>query len=230
MLSKVRGCRCVLQFPMQVDSIRRTLFISSPIFAKKCHYETLGVPKTASQGEIRNAYLEKVKDCHPDANPDDDKTHKAFLSLQEAYSILKNKYTRTRYDLDNDAFEKGDDFRRKDEQYWDIYGRKVNDQQQDFHSNDFELRKVENMYIQIGASVFVGILGLLLWSHLDSRYTLKTKALAGHIADHMGVGTFCSCDRCLALPKTEKTRTRLGYHSTLKGCPCSTCKAVRHGK
>lgn len=65
----------------------------------KCHYETLGIEKTASVKEIRNAYLKKSKLCHPDLNPDDETLHAKFVVVNEAYSVLGDKAKKEEYDV-----------------------------------------------------------------------------------------------------------------------------------
>ena len=57
----------------------------------RCHYETLGVPRTASPEDVRNAYLEKTKLYHPDKNLDNENTRAKLLQVQEAYESLRNK-------------------------------------------------------------------------------------------------------------------------------------------
>jgi len=70
---------------------------------KKDPYTVLGVSKSASQKDIRDAYIEKSKLCHPDTST----THNSgeeFAELAEAYKILSDKTRRTNYD--NECFKK----------------------------------------------------------------------------------------------------------------------------
>lgn len=73
-------------------------------------YTILGVPRTASEGEIKKAYRRKAKDLHPDQHPGDDAKADAFKRVSSAYEILSDGSKRAQYDrgeIDADGQPRG---------------------------------------------------------------------------------------------------------------------------
>lgn len=66
--------------------------------AYKDYYKTLGVPKSASQKEIRSAYRKLAAKHHPDRNQDDAGAEEKFKEIGEAYAVLKDEEKRRFYD------------------------------------------------------------------------------------------------------------------------------------
>ena len=66
--------------------------------AKRDYYEVLGVPKTATDAEIKSAYRKKAKECHPDLHPNDHTAEERFKELSEANEVLSDADRRSRYD------------------------------------------------------------------------------------------------------------------------------------
>jgi len=73
----------------------------------KDYYATLGVPKGASQDEIRKAFRRLARQHHPDVAKDKKNAESKFKEINEAYEVLGDAEKRKRYD------ELGADWDRK---------------------------------------------------------------------------------------------------------------------
>jgi DnaJ-class molecular chaperone len=69
------------------------------------HYETLGVPRTASAEDIRKAYRELARKYHPDLHPDDAAAKEKFKKVQTAFDVLNDQSKREMYDRYGSSFE-----------------------------------------------------------------------------------------------------------------------------
>ena len=61
-------------------------------------YEVLGVPKTATDDEIKKAYRKLARESHPDANQGDPAAEERFKEIQGAYDKLSYAEKRKQYD------------------------------------------------------------------------------------------------------------------------------------
>lgn len=61
-------------------------------------YLILGVPRSASESEIKKAYRQKAKTLHPDQHPGDAGKAEAFKKLSSAYDILGDEVKRAQFD------------------------------------------------------------------------------------------------------------------------------------
>uniref|UniRef100_A0AAR2J6Y9 DnaJ homolog subfamily A member 3, mitochondrial n=2 Tax=Pygocentrus nattereri TaxID=42514 RepID=A0AAR2J6Y9_PYGNA len=73
-------------------------FHSSSVRHGEDYYSVLGVPRTATQKEIKKAYYQMAKKYHPDTNPDDPQAKEKFAKLAEAYEVLSDEVKRKQYD------------------------------------------------------------------------------------------------------------------------------------
>jgi curved DNA-binding protein len=62
------------------------------------YYETLGVPKTASEDEIRSAFRKLARKYHPDVAKDKKSAEEKFKEINEAYEVLSDPEKRKKYD------------------------------------------------------------------------------------------------------------------------------------
>lgn len=61
-------------------------------------YDALGVAKTATASEIKQAYRKLARKNHPDLHPDDATAEARFKAISAAYDLLKDPATRARFD------------------------------------------------------------------------------------------------------------------------------------
>lgn len=65
---------------------------------KKDYYEVLGVPRNASEEEIKKSYRKLAMKYHPDRNPGDMASEEKFKEAAEAYEVLRDQEKRGIYD------------------------------------------------------------------------------------------------------------------------------------
>ncbi len=77
---------------------------------EKDFYATLGVPKSASAGDIKKAYRKLAQQYHPDTNPGNIVAEDKFKEVSHAYSVLSDKETRAKYDEARELYASGGGF------------------------------------------------------------------------------------------------------------------------
>jgi len=65
---------------------------------KRDYYEVLGVDRKADESTLKRAYRELARKYHPDINPDAASAEDKFKEINEAYNVLSDPGTRSRYD------------------------------------------------------------------------------------------------------------------------------------
>jgi len=78
--------------------------------AGKDYYNILGVNRSASEREIKQAYRRLARKYHPDINPGDKSAEEKFKQVNEAYEVLSDKEKRSKYDQFGDQWRYADQF------------------------------------------------------------------------------------------------------------------------
>jgi len=77
----------------------------------KDYYESLGVPRTASDADIKKAFRKLAREFHPDVAKDKKKAEEKFKEINEAYEVLSDKDKRAKYDELGPNWKSGAEFR-----------------------------------------------------------------------------------------------------------------------
>jgi curved DNA-binding protein len=62
------------------------------------YYRTLGVPRTASQADIKKAFRKLARESHPDKHAGDKNAERRFKEINEANAVLSDPAKRSKYD------------------------------------------------------------------------------------------------------------------------------------
>ena len=62
------------------------------------YYRTLGIPRSASQAEIKKAFRKLARESHPDKHPGDSGAERRFKEINEANAVLSDPAKRAKYD------------------------------------------------------------------------------------------------------------------------------------
>src|SRR5712672_737710 len=77
----------------------------------KDYYEVLGVPRTASEAEIKKAFRKLAREFHPDVAKNKKQAEEKFKELNEAYEVLGDPAKRKKYDELGANWSSGSEFR-----------------------------------------------------------------------------------------------------------------------
>jgi curved DNA-binding protein len=77
----------------------------------KDYYESLGVPRTASEADIKKSFRKLARLYHPDVAKDKKKAEEKFKEINEAYEVLSDAGKRKKYDELGANWKSGAEFR-----------------------------------------------------------------------------------------------------------------------
>ncbi|MEV7417834.1 molecular chaperone DnaJ [Streptomyces sp. NPDC089919] len=81
--------------------------MSTKDFVEKDYYKVLGVPKDATEAEIKKAYRKLAREFHPDANKGNAEAEERFKEISEANDVLADAKKRKEYDEARALFGNG---------------------------------------------------------------------------------------------------------------------------
>jgi tetratricopeptide (TPR) repeat protein len=90
--------------PSPVDTRRIEIQEAYEGLPARTHYEVLGIPRDATEAQVKEAYFRLAKRFHPDVHHDEalhdlrDKLEAVFIRLGEAYEVLRNPRIRMSYE------------------------------------------------------------------------------------------------------------------------------------
>jgi curved DNA-binding protein len=87
----------------------------------KDYYETLGVPRGASDADIKKAFRKLAREYHPDVAKNKKQAEEKFKEINEAYEVLGDPAKRKRYDELGANWRSGAEFRPPPG--WESFGR-----------------------------------------------------------------------------------------------------------
>ena len=97
------------------------------------YYQTLGVAKTATDKDIKNAYRKLARKYHPDLNPNDTEANKKFQQLNEANEVLSDPEKRKKFDQYGEHWQHGEEHAQAQQQ-----ARQQQSRQQGSYGSQFE--------------------------------------------------------------------------------------------
>uniref|UniRef100_A0A915PPZ8 J domain-containing protein n=1 Tax=Setaria digitata TaxID=48799 RepID=A0A915PPZ8_9BILA len=186
MINFTRNC---LHFERPLFAILIERSLASYVRRKRNHYDVLGVPYDATAEEIKNAFVKKSQELHPDGknfNPEvirsmdkyaPDLTEQ-FMQLKTAYDILRRSVRRKQYDQMM-GIERLKRFTKKSENLYDIGDKQYNVVQnfamsaREFVSRDFYVRLADSsdnslLYFTGGGLLVILVLQKLYVWYLES--------------------------------------------------------------
>ena len=81
------------------------------------YYGTIGVPRSASDKDIRQAFRRLARKYHPDLNPGDEEAEDRFKQINDAHEVLSNPDSRKAYDKYGDNWRHAEQIEAQQARY-----------------------------------------------------------------------------------------------------------------
>lgn len=205
---------------------------------QKDYYKVLGVPKTASESDIKTAYRKLAMKYHPDRNPDNKDAENKFKEASQAYEVLSDPDKRKRYDQFGHAGVDGmaggpggaHDMNMEDifSNFGDIFGEMFGQQQKTRKKRGPVAQKGQDIIKEISISLQESFLGVKKEISVYRFFPCTT-------CNHTGTQKGTSIQQCSACGGTGQMNYRQGFfvysqtcgtcngHGYIIPSPCKTC-------
>src|SRR5665647_3897701 len=80
------------------------------------YYKILGIDKSASPKDVKDAYRKLARKFHPDLNPNDKDAKKNFQQINEANEVLSDPEKRKKYDKYGKDWQHADQFEKAEQE------------------------------------------------------------------------------------------------------------------
>ncbi|MCX7551729.1 J domain-containing protein [Xanthomarina sp. F2636L] len=101
------------------------------------YYKILGVPKNASDKDIKKAYRKLARKYHPDLNPNDKVAEKKFKEINEANEVLSHPENRKKYDEHGKDWEQAEAYEKARQQQQQHQNSRQQQYSGGFNESDF---------------------------------------------------------------------------------------------
>lgn len=101
------------------------------------YYKILGIPKNASEKDIKKAYRKLARQYHPDLNPNDKEAEKKFKEVNEANEVLSHPENRKKYDDYGKDWKHAEEFEKAKHQQQQYQGSSQQQYSGNFNESDF---------------------------------------------------------------------------------------------
>ncbi|PWI29445.1 molecular chaperone DnaJ [Flavobacteriaceae bacterium LYZ1037] len=101
------------------------------------YYKILGIPKNATEKDIKKAYRKLARKYHPDLNPNDKEAEKKFKEINEANEVLSHPENRKKYDEHGKDWKHAEEFEKAKQQQQQYQGNRQQQYSGNFNESDF---------------------------------------------------------------------------------------------
>ncbi|MDP4274403.1 MAG: J domain-containing protein [Bacteroidota bacterium] len=111
------------------------------------YYKILGIDKTATPAEVKNAYRRLARKYHPDLNPNDKDAQLNFQQINEANAVLSDPEKRNKYDQYGKDWQHAEQFEN---------AKQYQDQSSNYREEEYYGAKSEGDFSDFFESLFGG--------------------------------------------------------------------------